>query len=441
MTHARPVLAAVVFALGVPVAAPAAQSAQGGTRDSLRLPDLIREARAADPRGAERSLQSDQSALKLRNLDAERLPAFSGDGLAQYQSDVAAIPVALPGGLHIPSPKHDTYDAHVGVQENLYDPSRAPRRALEQAQLDESHAQLETSMFARRQEVESAYFAAALQQQRAAELDAALASLGDRLREAAARVREQAALPSDTSAIRAAILQRNQDQVALSADRRAALAQIGQLVGRALDDSAPVALPDLGNEVAQARQAFDTLSARPEFAQFETTRARLDRQKAVVASREQPRLSAFGRLGYGRPGLNPLGTTFDTWWITGVQVSWSPFTWGSTQRDKESIALQQRMLTTEERAFRDALRRTVQGDLATLDRMDSTLALDDRIIALREGIERETRLRFQEGVVTASEYLDRNTDVLTARLARARHRVELSQARARFLTTLGLEMR
>jgi hypothetical protein len=43
-------------------------------------------------------------------------------------------------------------------------------------------------------------------------------------------------------------------------------------------------------------------------------------------------------------------------------------------------------------------------------------------------------------VVTASEYLDRNTEWLRAQLDRTRHGVELAYARARLLTTLGLEV-
>jgi hypothetical protein len=42
-------------------------------------------------------------------------------------------------------------------------------------------------------------------------------------------------------------------------------------------------------------------------------------------------------------------------------------------------------------------------------------------------------------VVTAAEYVDKSTDVLTARLVRIQHRVELAQARTTFLTTLGVE--
>jgi len=44
-------------------------------------------------------------------------------------------------------------------------------------------------------------------------------------------------------------------------------------------------------------------------------------------------------------------------------------------------------------------------------------------------------------VITAAEYIDRETDLLNARIARATHRVQLAQARATYLTTLGLEVR
>ena len=54
---------------------------------------------------------------------------------------------------------------------------------------------------------------------------------------------------------------------------------------------------------------------------------------------------------------------------------------------------------------------------------------------------RETRLRYAEGVITSAEYVDRETDVLAARLARAGHRVELAQARAHYLTLIGVEAR
>ncbi len=201
-----------------------------------------------------------------------------------------------------------------------------------------------------------------------------------------------------------------------------------------------LALPELGAEVARARTTLEELRARPEYEQFARSRDRLRQQEAVVSATTQPRVSAFGRAGYGRPGLNLLGNTFETYWLAGVQVQWAPWTWGRTRRERQALDVQREIVSTDEAAFTTAVHRAVQQDLAAMDRLDTTLVIDDEIVMLRERVERETGLRFEEGVVTAAEYVDRNTDVLQARLARAAHRVEQAQARTRFLTTLGLEV-
>ena len=85
--------------------------------------------------------------------------------------------------------------------------------------------------------------------------------------------------------------------------------------------------------------------------------------------------------------------------------------------------------------------RSIERQLADIDRLTASLRTDDAIIALRERIEQETRRRYDEAVVTAAEYVDRRNDVLAARLTRVGHDVELAQARARYLTTIGLELR
>lgn len=417
----------------------AARAAAAQPADTLRLPALHAAALAADPRGRQTALQAEQSALRLRSLGAERLPTITGEGQAQYQSDVARVPLSLPG-VRVPTPSHDTYDAHVGAQLRLLDPTLTPRRDAERAQLAESQAQVRSTLFALRAEVNDAFFAAATLDARRAELEATIAGLETRRREAAARVRGGTALPSDSAAIAATLLQRREDVRQVDADRRAALVRLAALTDAPVSASAALALPDLAAAVAAARASLDSLRARPEFAQFAATRERLARQSAVESARARPRVSAFGRAGYGRPGLNPLAAAFDAYWLGGVQVQWTPWTWGTVERDREIVALQREVVASSEAAFARQLRRLADADLATVDRLAATLAVDDTIVALRERVERETRARLDEGVVTAAEYADRETELLAARLARVGHRVALAQARARLLTNLGLEI-
>jgi outer membrane protein TolC len=434
-------LSRLTVATGLVVAAAPARAQQSSSApDSLRLGALHQQAVQSDPRQRQFDLLARQTELRLRNLSAERLPSLSVEGEAQYQSDVFTAPVEL-GGRAFPSPKNDTYDSRLSVEQAILDPTIGVRQRAERAQLAESEAEVRTNLFGLRQEVNEAFFSAALLAERGRIIAATIAELEKQLQEAGVRVREGAALPSDTAAIRATLLERRQDAAEVEADRGAALVRLTELVKRPVSATDSLVLPDLTAMTAAARQGLDSLRVRPEYERFARSRDVLARQREAVSADRQPRLSAFARAGYGRPGLNPISTGFEGYYVAGLQVKWAPWNWGSSGRERDAIELQQKVVASEEAAFASRLARDVQNDLADIDRLETALTMDDQIVTLRERVEAETQVRFREGVVTASEYVDRTTDVLEARLARAAHRVEQVQARARFLTTLGLEIR
>jgi len=416
---------------------PATQSAPS---DSLHLGALQDSAVAHDPRGAQLELQRERTGLGLRNIAAEQLPALSANAQAQYQSDVTRVGIVLPNGMAVPTPPHDTYDAYLDVHEPLFDPSRAPRRAVQRAELAQSEAAVHTTLYSLRQQVNDAFFDALTLQAEEAELDAAVTNLRTQLAVASSRVRNGAALAGDSAAIMAELLHRQQDRTQLEASRTASLAVLADLTGDTLAPHGALALPDLAARVAQARASADTLRARPEYAQYSSSRALLVTQQDQVVSATRPQLVAFARAGYGRPGLNMLSDQFEWYWLAGLKVQWAPFTWGSNARDQQSLALQRRLVTTEESAFRSGLRRAATRATAQLDFLEHALASDSSIVSLREESAREARLRYDEGVITAADYVTRETDLLNARLTRAAHRVQLAQARANYLTMLGVEV-
>lgn len=424
----------------IPAIAPAQEPA-AAVSDTLRLGALQAAAVSRDPRGRQVELLAAQSALRLSGLRSEWLPRLNLGAQAQYQSAVASIPAELAGGTSPAPPHKDTYDAYLGVRQPLIDPTLGARRGVATAELAESQARVRTNLYALRQAVADAYFTALLLDAQQAELQAGITDLDAQLRVARERVAGGDALPSAAVTLEAELLRRRQSLAGLASDRRAALAVLADLTGRPIDDRTPLAVPDLAAGVAAARASLDGLTGRPEYAQFARTRDALDRQREVIARRDWPRVSAVGRAGVGRPGLNPLSRDFTGYWLAGLQVEWSPWDWGQASRERASLAIQQEIVASEETAFTEELHRGAVRGLADIDRLAEYLGTDDTIIALRDRVLGETRLRFGEGVVTSAEYVDRETDLLSARLARAAHRVELAQARARFLTLVGLEVR
>lgn len=429
--------AAVIAAVHLTAVPAYAQQA----RDTLTLGVLQSEAVRRDPRANQIDLLSDQSALRLRSIDAERLPAITVLGQGQYQSDVATIPVELPGGMSPPSPPNDTYDAHLAARQRVYDPALVARRRVEDAVLAESQARVRSTLHGVRTSVNEAYFTALLLQSQADELTAVTTRLEAQLRVAVQRVEEGAALPSEAAMLEAELLRRRQSLDEVTAGGAAARLVLADLTGRSSALNDVLSLPDLGADVARTRARLEELRARPEFEQFARSRDVLAVQADAVAARTRPRISAYGRAGYGRPGLDPLASEFDTYWLAGVQVEWTPWTWGTAAREREVLAIQQQIIATEEAAFARSIQRAVMTELAAIDRLERTVEGDSEIIELREEILRETRVRYAEGVITSAEYVDRETAVLDARLARVTHRVELARARARFLTLVGIEIR
>jgi outer membrane protein TolC len=418
----------------VSVAAPVALTAQ----DSLRLSALHADALGLDPRQRQIALQAAATEVRLRTIGADARPAFVVDGRAQYQSEVTRFPGG--GAFSPPTPPHDTYDAHVLARQSLFDPTLGARRAVERAQLGEAQAQVRTTLFALRHEINEAFFTAASLQERIATIDVAIADLAARLRDTRQRFAAGAALPGDTATLAATILQREQDRLRLSADRAAALARLSALVGRDVSRTPALVAPDLRDRVERTVAALDALRQRPEYAQFDATRERLSRQEAATSAQRKPRISAFGQAGVGKPGLNALGQDFQSYWLGGVQLQWAPWNWGSTSRERELLQIQREIVATNEAAFTAGMRRGLEQSLASISQLDSTLALDDRVVALREVVEREAAAKLREGAITAAEYVDRNMELLSARVARIQHRVELAFARATFLTTLGVEL-
>lgn len=410
-------------------------------RVTLRLDSLQDAALERDPRGAQQALLGAQSRLRQQSLDAERLPTLGVNALGQYQSTVLSLPFTLPSGEAPPSPPQDSYDAYLTARERIYDPSFAARRTLETATLAESRARLRATLFALRASVNDAWFSAQLAEDQRKAVETGITDLEAQLEVARRRVRAGSALPSEAAMLEAELLRRRQSAAELAASRDAALDILGELTGRAITSGDTLAIADLAEPVARARETLTAVRARPEYEQFARSRDLLRVRQETSDAQAKPRVSAFGRAGYGRPGLNPFARDFNSYWLAGVQLEWSPWNWGTTRRDREVLALQEQIVSSDEAAFTESLKRSVARDLAAIDRLEPSIAQDASIISLREQVLRETRLRFAEGVITSAELVDRETDLLSARIALATHRTELAQARARFLTTLGLPVR
>jgi outer membrane protein TolC len=426
--------------------------------DTLELSALQRAAIERDPRLRQRTLERRATDLRLDNLRAARLPRVQLTAGYDHQSDVIQIPIRQPG-FEIGEPPRDRYQASLETSLLLWDGGRTSARGrVEEARRDAALAELDARLHDLRIEVSEAFFGALLLQERLEEARLLLRDLDARLAEARARVDAGAGLPGDTAVVRAELLRARQQVDALEAERGAALTVLGRLTGRALGPSDVLSLPELAEGVAAVPGPFAPAAAarapehsarpkpvaearlHPRYDVFATQRSRLRRQSEAVRAERRPRLSAFGQLSWGSPGFRQFDRSPHEYWRAGVQLEWRPWDWGTRAREREALEAQRDVVATEEDAFTERLLRAVQRPLRAMARARAALATDDEIIGLREQVERQARAQLAERAIPPSRYTDARTDLMEARVARIRHRVELAQAQAEYLLVLGVEL-
>jgi outer membrane protein TolC len=217
--------------LSLTIVVPVMAQAPSAAGRTFELAALQQAAIASDPRMRQLDLLMQQSDLRLRNIAAGRLPAIAIEGQAQYQSDVVTPPTTLPSGQPLFLPPKATVDSGLRLDQRLFDTTLGAQGAVERAQLAEQQARIRTTLFALRQQVNDAFFAAAALQARAGALAASVAGLDARLQEMNARVAQGTALPADAAAIEATLLQRQQDEDELRTNREAALARLAIVTG------------------------------------------------------------------------------------------------------------------------------------------------------------------------------------------------------------------
>ena len=403
--------------------------------DTLHLEACYQEAAAHYPLRQQLALYETATALKVDNLNARYLPSLSLGGQAVYHSEVAELPFDLPG-TDAPTISNDQYKVSLNVDQLVYDGGLvAQQKNLERLQRDLSQQEVEVELYKLREQVNAAFFGVLLRQAQAASLQTFSDDIAARLGLIRSRVAQGVVLASNADVLEAELIKIRQQQAEVEAHRLAALAVLGTLIGRALAEDIVLMLPQVSVEDAAA-----AARRRPEYEVFALTKSRLAAQEKLATIKNRPQVIGFAEAAYGRPpGLNFFENEFKPFYSLGLRVRWPFWDWRTSQRERETRVLQQQMITAREETFALGIDVAVQQELRDVARLEELLQSDAEIIELRARITAQTASQLENGVITATDYLIERNAEHQARLTQQLHRVQLAQARVRYLTTVGGE--
>jgi len=413
----------------------------GFSQKIMTLKECYEKAYSAAPVSAEKEVYTNIWQLKDKNLTKGWLPSLDANGSFIYNSSVVdmtdvlgELPVPGIADLIKPLP-HEQYKMTLDINQMIYDGGAIKSaRALEKADLSVNEKQNESDLYKLRSQVNTCYFNLLLLDRQKEVLQNYLALINKRITAMNSALASGVILRSDIDVITSEKIKLEQ-QLNENAIRKASLLKIlSGLTGDEIDDSAELVLPSVGKELS------DEL-VRPELQMFDLRKEQLNATLQVIQSKRMPKAFGFATLGYGNPpGSNFFRDEFAPYYILGAGVKWNIFDWNKVRNEKQVISLQQSIIDTRKSDLTDNLKRLLDAKNAEISSLESLLKADNELIELRKRISSTAESQYENGTITATDYMNELNAEKQALLNYDIHKINLALARVEYLNICGKEI-
>lgn len=398
--------------------------------DSVTLQYCYNQTLKNYPLQRQKNLMHQETALKQANLQVAHKPQLFLNASAVYVSDVPSLPIELPGGAGMPELSKDRYQVTLDINQSIYDGGNTKRR-LEVArhQLKSNQQQIEVKLYGLKAKVNELYFGVLMLQAREQTLAVLDKNLQNNLKLIKARIKNGVLLPSDSSLIKAELIQVHQQIQETEYNRRASLATLGRLMQTTIPTTTYLKVPALHTLPAPQK--------RPEYQLFEYQKKSLQAMEKVVSTQNKPRVMAFAQLGYGRPGLNFLSNDFEAYYQFGVKLNWRIWDWGSRGRSLEQLKIKQALVQNQQEVFETNQQVKSERFDYQVSKLQELLKRDEEIIQLRRQIVQSAKAQMKNGVITTTQYLTLLNQSTQAEIRKQMHEIELLKTKVDDATLQG----
>lgn len=365
------------------------------------------------------------------NIKANFLPQTNLNGQASWQSDVTKVPIKIPN-LNIPTPGSDMYKLTLDVNQLIFDAGTTKRQEeLEKINLELNRQGVDVEIYKLRDRVSQIYFSILLLRENEELLKVTRGDIESRQKKIESAVNHGVMLASNLSVLQVEVLRIDQAKAELHFSQEALIQSLVDLTGINMTTSSVLQLPETNIESNRPELK------RPEIKLFELQKDRLTGLDKLTETKTKPRLMGFGTLGYGRPGLNMLSNDFKGYAMVGAKLSWNVWNWNQTDNERQVLGVQKSIIETQKESFYQNMKIALQNNLSEINKYQSLIETDNRIIQLRNEITLSSASQLDNGVITSSEYLTEVNAELQARLNLKTHLVKYTQAKYDYLITLG----
>lgn len=378
---------------------------------------------------------------KDKNLSKGWLPTIDANGSFIYNSSVIDLTEAM-GSLPVPgisdliSPMpHEQYKMTLEINQVIYDGGTIREaKSLEMAEFRAQEKQTEAELYKLKNQVNGYYFNILLLEKQEELLKTYRDLIQKRMTSIEAAIRNGVMLPTERDVLLSEKINLEQ-QLAENSVQMAALQKVlSDITGSNIDTTVRLVLP-------MAETSKIPPLTRPELQIFELRKGQLDASIKLRESQRRPKVFGFATLGYSNPpGNNFFKDEFAPFAIVGAGIRWNIYDWDKTSGEIQVIDYQKSLADIRKADLSAQLNRLLETKMSEIKNLEARLETDSDLIEIRKRITQAAGSRFENGVITATEFMHELNAEKQAVINQEINRVRLALSKVEYLNISGKEI-
>lgn len=365
----------------------------------------------------------------IKNALMAWAPQINISGQATYQSASPTYPEVFNtflamNGIDMLGIDKLQYKAAIDVNQNIWDGGYTKaNRDIAKADAKAERKQNEIALYNLQSRINDIYFGILLLEERKAQTENLIEVLESNLSRIKVYQKNDIAMQSDVDAIEVEVLTAKQNLEQIKSSLKSYRQMLEIFIGQSLKDE-KLQRPTM-------IQIANQTSKRAELQLFEAQKEKLSAQRKAINSSLMPRFSLFGQFYYGYPGLDMFqamiepNPTLNA--IGGVRLSWNLGGFYTKKNSLNKISVAEQQIEVQKDVFLFNTHLQLAKNNSEIERLQQALKEDDKIIELRRLIRIAAESKMENGLIDATELLEKINQEASSLINRSQHEIELLQ--------------
>ncbi len=376
-----------------------------------------------------------QAELINTTLNKNYLPKLNLSGQATYQSEVSSFPeIPSPAFSNIfPELPQDNYNVEANLNQTIWDGGIIKSsKDIQLAANNIDLKKLDVEIYGLIGKINQLYVNFLFLKQNEKILNISEKELDENIKSLKSAIENGVLLSSDIDNLKSEKLKLEKELLNIASSKLQLISSLNIFTGLALDTSIQFIEPKLIAKTNPIRPEINLLDAQINLSQSNIAKYKTSRM---------PKLMAFGKVGYGRPGFDMFNTDMHSYYLVGAKFSWDVWDWNMLKNQKQQIEIQQSIIEDNKDVLTKQISIEQNQYQQDIGKYTKQIEIDAEIEKLKENVYNSAKSKFENGTITSTEYLKIFNELKRARLSTKIDKLRLIQAKINYEYSRGEEQK